>query len=711
MATIPVYDSPQVAPAPLRGTRIDDRAIASIPNPLAPIANVLTGIAEDLRKTQEATDKAEAAKSVASAKENFLSTLQKNTIEITDPDEFHSKTSSDLTDILTSARDAAKNPRVRDLIEPDLTAAFERAKRDLALTRFAKQKDYAAATVTDALDKYSGIAINAPDQETRNDAAAGVGNLVSYLRSRNLLTEEQKAEFVQHYTDRVKKGRAELFNTSLNDQLGTLVNDAITGRGDPAALLDRGNALVDQFRRDTDIEPAIIEKRKSWFKDALWTGAIEAKIEREPVKTLADLNAGTYNAYVDQQSMRSLRNKAEAEIERLQRKAEAERKERERVIGKMVSDYKEAKMAGFDWRGPVTEGQLAKAVKGTEHEADFLNVQAASKTLSQFNQLPPAAQEQYLRQNVEGAKTGTEAKFYSLLESSHKKTVEALKTDPLSFAIRQKVIPAPPPLNLNEPATMQARSYLAGVASQRYGVPVSPLSDDEAAALKTSLETAPADAQAAMLRRLSGGFDPGQVKAIAGQLARKDDKLMAFAIGTSLQDPGVSSRMLQGKQTAKDNPKVIPTGAELRTVQDEMQKYFGQAFMHNPEHNAAALEAALAIYAFRSWQARDLSGTADTGRARAAAEEATGGLLTLGKGWLGGGYRIQPPRRGMNEGDFMAAVKGADFSRAKGFDRNSIMKFGSFESIGDGKYLVKVGPGYVQSDKGPFVLDLDRPEY
>jgi hypothetical protein len=30
----------------------------------------------------------------------------------------------------------------------------------------------------------------------------------------------------------------------------------------------------------------------------------------------------------------------------------------------------------------------------------------------------------------------------------------------------------------------------------------------------------------------------------------------------------------------------------------------------------------------------------------------------------------------------------------------------SSESVGDGKCLVKVGPGYVQSESGPFVLDL-----
>jgi hypothetical protein len=37
---------------------------------------------------------------------------------------------------------------------------------------------------------------------------------------------------------------------------------------------------------------------------------------------------------------------------------------------------------------------------------------------------------------------------------------------------------------------------------------------------------------------------------------------------------------------------------------------------------------------------------------------------------------------------------------------SDIKKHGIFESIGEGKYLVKVAPGYVQSAAGPFVVDL-----
>lgn len=52
------------------------------------------------------------------------------------------------------------------------------------------------------------------------------------------------------------------------------------------------------------------------------------------------------------------------------------------------------------------------------------------------------------------------------------------------------------------------------------------------------------------------------------------------------------------------------------------------------------------------------------------------------------------------------SLKKADYSKAKGLTKEGILKHETFESIVDGRYLVKVEPGYVQSDKGPFILDL-----
>jgi hypothetical protein len=84
-------------------------------------------------------------------------------------------------------------------------------------------------------------------------------------------------------------------------------------------------------------------------------------------------------------------------------------------------------------------------------------------------------------------------------------------------------------------------------------------------------------------------------------------------------------------------------------------------------------------------------------------------VLSVGGGLFSRGYAVQPPRYGATEADFRDLLARADYSRARGFTKDQILKHGVFESVGDGKYLVRVGPGYVHGDDGKtFVLDLGQ---
>jgi len=60
----------------------------------------------------------------------------------------------------------------------------------------------------------------------------------------------------------------------------------------------------------------------------------------------------------------------------------------------------------------------------------------------------------------------------------------------------------------------------------------------------------------------------------------------------------------------------------------------------------------------------------------------------------------------MTAGEFKDLLNVADYSKAKGCAVEDITKHGIVGSIGDRKYLVKVGHGCVQSESGPFFLDL-----
>jgi hypothetical protein len=74
------------------------------------------------------------------------------------------------------------------------------------------------------------------------------------------------------------------------------------------------------------------------------------------------------------------------------------------------------------------------------------------------------------------------------------------------------------------------------------------------------------------------------------------------------------------------------------------------------------------------------------------------------------GRTIQAPRYGVNESVFLELLNSADYGKAKGFSKKDILRHGVLESVGDGRYLVRVGAGYVHSsDSGPFILDLAEP--
>jgi hypothetical protein len=218
------------------------------------------------------------------------------------------------------------------------------------------------------------------------------------------------------------------------------------------------------------------------------------------------------------------------------------------------------------------------------------------------------------------------------LKSAHEATKAQLKTDPMTLGVMRRVIPPLAPLDLKNPASMQALDIAAGIVEQRYQLgTISPLSDQQVDALKGPDRRGTHRRQGDIYRDLRNGFSDESVKAIAAQLAGKKESITAWTMGLSMEAPRAASTILRGQ-----------------------------------EINSTRMDEAV--------------------------QELTGGVLNVGGGIFSRGYKIQPPRYGMTEGEFKDLLNVADYSKAKGFKAEDIRKHGVFESIGDGKYLVKVGP-------------------
>lgn len=595
----------------------------------------------------------------------------------------------------------------RRWLENNLTSLLSRAEQDAIAEQSKLSVQHQRGELTTSLDTLAGLAARDPDPLGRARWQTMGATRIDSLGD-GILNPSEVPEWKRRFLKRIQGQRLIHFSTELNSTLDNLANKALRDPDNASQYFQEGLGLIAGTARDWLPKKKVAEVEDRFGSD-LWTGTVLGRIERDPSFTLAELQKGKYDQFLDQKDIIELRGKAETEIRRRIRIAEAQRKESERQVGKLVTDYEQAKMAGFKWRGPISEERLLQMSLDTKHAGKFLMVREASKYLDQFHLLPPFIQEQRLRELRAGPKTGDEAKFIGTLERAHEATTQGLENDPLTFAVNQGFIPAPPPLDLNNPATLQERSRLAGMAEQHYRVPVSPLSDDEAQQLRLNLEDATADEQVVIFQRLTKGLEDRHVKMAAGQIS-KHDRITALAMGLSTEAPVAASRIVRGKDLLKENPKLQLSGTEMASARKDLSESTAEAYQHNPEHFAAVSEAALAVYAYKSWREKDFSGVLDSSRLDESVKEVTGGLLTISRGFLSGSYTIQPPRYGMTEDDWTEMLKQGDYSAALGFDPEAIQRNGIFENVGAGKYLVRVGPGYIQSESGPFILDLSKIE-
>jgi len=393
------------------------------------------------------------------------------------------------------------------------------------------------------------------------------------------------------------------FDADLVEVLGRNVSAVIRNPEKLPDLFADGQAALSRAEKTFLAgRPDVTQELKDNFKKDIFSAHVETRIKLDPFSVQRDLQKGLFDKVLPADRLLTFRSKAQTAIGKLQRAAKAKEKERVAEIGKLVSDLGDAKLRGFPWRGPVSEEELGELAKGTEHDPEFRRIQGASRFLDAFNLLPPLIQEQRLRELQSGPKTGAEAKFIDVLGRAHEATKSGLESDPLTFAIDQGLFPAPPPLNVNDPASLQARSRLAGIAEAHYGVPVSPLSDAEATQLRVSMENMTADGKVGVLRSLREGLDDRHVKTVAAQFAKRDPNVLALAMGLSVDAPEAASRILRGQDILRDNPKVNPTGTELTATRDRINEALGEAYKHSPENFAAVSEAALAVYALNSWQ-------------------------------------------------------------------------------------------------------------
>ena len=591
----------------------------------------------------------------------------------------------------------------RTQFEQTLAKVLSSAEIGVARNQQDRRIDRQVADGSKSFGDLIDLATRAPTAEQRAALVEQAATVPMTLARNGALKETQAAEWIQRGKEKIVQGRAAHFATGLKQELDNLQNEAFRNPANVEDLFNRGQRRIKDAGSDwlpaDKIEATIAE-----FKNGLYVGAIKNRIDENPDKAKAELKSGKYDDKLSQQALISLNTEADVEIDRRRREAEARRKEGLRLIGKEVDDFAKASRNGDQWAGNV--GQLHSMVRGTEHEREFLEAVRDAQSMAKFGQMSLIEQEQFLRSGSQTPKTGSESDLYRKMQSAHSEARTEIAKDPIAYAIRKRIIPGLMPFDINNPASLKERNIAAGMVTQRLGVSVSPLSDDEAKKLIADMAKAPADQKALMMRQFNQNFTPAQAQSLAAQIDKKGAGELAQAFGMSGQVPEVTSRILQGMEAKKANEKILPAGAELRDMDTAINKKLADAYKADPNALESVRDAVKSYYAWGRWNVGDLSAKLDSKALDRAIYAVSGGVMDFN------GAPTLPPRYGVTEKQMRDMITRADFSNVLGdIKAKTVLDYGKLIAVGPGLYRVTIGgsPVFDKNNK-PFTLDLSRVE-
>ena len=416
-------------------------------------------------------------------------------------------------------------------------------------------------------------------------------------------------------------------------------------------------------------------------------------------------------------------------IETLDLRAERERAQRERTIGKLINDANANTLAGM----PSTVDQLTpiyEASKGTPLEAEAKQMVAIANATDAFSRATPVQQAQAITA-AETAARADPSKFdrrvVDAWKSIHASQQEMLKKDPVTFAVRQGIAETPP-LDLSQPAAageaLASRYAITRSMQAKYDAPNRPLTEPEVRLVSHSLEGASWKERRDYLGSLfqASGGDLQGYSGIMSQIAQ-DHPVTAVAGEYAAKGRSqAADLMLQGEAILRPQAKgdgkpdgggllPMPPEQELRT---EFDRTVRDAYAGRPEARNAMYQASRAIYAKLASDAGDKSTKAiNTDRMAEAIRLATGGV----EKYQG---RVTQMPYGMSLEQFRDQIRlrTEDMQTAGALPEGitaQILRTLPLWSVGDGRYVFRSGNGVLvarQADKGrppaPLTLDFNR---
>lgn len=360
--------------------------------------------------------------------------------------------------------------------------------------------------------------------------------------------------------------------------------------------------------------------------------------------------------------------------------------------------------------------------------ADYFTSQAATEATAGMMPAQVESLISSLRADAGDGATVAQQQIITGMEDAQKARAQALKDDPLGYAINRRVVPDVPPLNLQAPDTwgqtfqslqngvdvLRARGEVGNISALR------PAMKDQ---VERALASSTPQDSVRLLGSMAQNLSPETYQATLNSIAASGEGKATAAAGALVKDnPQVAEGILRGKALLKENPNLAPKKTDDHTASiDEMLPT--TAFAPSLEGSRQSLlDAATARYADLSQQAGDTSGQLSSDRMQQAITEVTGGLVDMN------GSDVIAPKYGMTQDDFDKTLAGLSDQDMVGAVTSSgqpvrisdLRNEGRLRAVADGRYILEFGstdyPTYVMRSaphpgggtdmNSVFVLDL-----
>lgn len=451
------------------------------------------------------------------------------------------------------------------------------AQTTAARVRITKQNDLDEAADNLASDIKSGrVAKDKANDEWQARRASVLDGAFDNLDERYRGPVQAELEGAAQRKSRVVRDAV-----TVRDQEDTHANILTLGEEyQRRAVKDRPGAvaeyetLIDSMGPAAGWGPDQIAKAKQGFREnTAYTQAFS--LVRGSSGSVADVRkarnalAGDAFADVDPQRRAALDAQLDGyETNLLQRQAIAEQRAAARSEAHMnrARAAFEASQARTDAGIPDSNDQVAittQALSGTPFLDTYRALQQRAREVGGAGAQPIAVQQAQLDQvNAQIAQQGASDALIKRRDSLQR-VLEASKRDygddALRAGLQRGVIDALPPIDISSvdaaTRTIGARLQAAQIVQTRAGRPVSPLTNDEAETLASTISALPVQQRATALATLGRSIGPQAASGLAAQIDKKDKALaLALQFGTSSTTEGRTTAeiILRGQQALKD---------------------------------------------------------------------------------------------------------------------------------------------------------------